>query len=93
MKAIWNNKILAESADIEVVEGNNYFPESSLHKEYFKVSNTTSVCPWKGTAFYYNLIVDGKENTDAAWFYANPKDAAKQIKNRVAFWKGVEIVN
>jgi len=91
MKAIWNNKVLAESSEIEVIEGNNYFPEASLNKEYFKNSATTSVCPWKGTAAYYSLLVDGKENTDAAWYYPEPKDAAKQIKNRVAFWKGVEI--
>jgi len=92
MKAIWNNKVIAESDDTVVVEGNHYFPANALAKEYFKPSETHSICPWKGTASYYNVDVEGKKNPDAAWYYPEPKDAAKQIKNRVAFWKGVEVV-
>ncbi len=91
-KALWNGKTLAESDNIEVVEGNLYFPADSIDCTLFKKSDTTSVCPWKGTASYYTLVVDGKENPDAAWYYPTPKDAAKQIKDRVAFWKGVEVV-
>jgi uncharacterized protein (DUF427 family) len=90
-KAVWNGKTLAESDNIEVVEGNLYFPADSIDCTLFKKSDTTSVCPWKGTASYYSLVVDGKENADAAWYYPTPKDAAKQIKDRVAFWKGVEV--
>jgi len=92
LKAVWGNAVLAESKDIVEVEGNSYFPPESLLKEYFMPSETTTVCPWKGTASYYHLKVDGKENRDAAWFYPNPKDAAKQIKSRVAFWRGVQVL-
>lgn len=91
MKAVWNGQILAESNKTEVVENNQYFPADSLKNEFFTDSKTTSHCPWKGEASYYSLKVDGKENKDAAWYYAEPKDAAKQIKGYVAFWKGVEI--
>lgn len=91
MKAIWNGKIIAESNDIVNVEGNNYFPNESINKEYFKNSDTHSVCPWKGKASYYSLHVDDKINKDAAWYYPEPKEAAKEIKGRVAFWKGVEV--
>lgn len=91
MKAIWNNEVIAESNDTVVVEGNHYFPESAVKKEYLHPSDTHTICPWKGTASYYSLVVDGKENQDAVWFYPEPKDAAKQIKGRVAFWKGVEV--
>lgn len=91
MKAIWNNEILAESDDTVVVEGNHYFPESSLNKEFFQPSDTHTICGWKGTASYYDVIADGKTNKDAAWYYPEPKDAAKEIENRVAFWKGVKI--
>lgn len=91
MKAIWNGKVIAESDDIINVEGNAYFPPESINKEYFKPSETHSVCPWKGTASYYTLEVDGKENGDAAWYYPNAKSLAKGIENRVAFWKGVEV--
>ncbi len=91
MKAIWNGKVIAESDETEIVEGNHYFPPDSINKEYFEESETQSVCPWKGTASYYSLTVDGERNADAAWFYPDPKDAASQIKNHVAFWKGVEI--
>lgn len=92
MKAIWNGKVLAESDETLVVEGNHYFPASSINKEYFKESSTHTVCPWKGTASYYTVDVDGKQNTDAAWFYPQTSDLAKQIKDRVAFWKGIEVV-
>jgi uncharacterized protein (DUF427 family) len=90
-KAVWNGKTLAESDKIEKVEGNLYFPADSIDSTLFKPSATTSVCPWKGTASYYTLVVDGKENADAAWYYPEPKDAAKQIMGHVAFWKGVEV--
>ncbi len=91
MKAIWNNVVVADREDTVVVEGNHYFPNESVNKAVLKTSVTTSVCPWKGTASYYSLSVDGKENTDAAWFYPEPKPAADNIKGRIAFWKGVEI--
>ena len=92
MKAIWNNEILAESDETVVVEGNHYFPENSLNKEFFKPSETHTICGWKGTASYYDVVANGETNKDAAWFYPEPKDAAKEIENRVAFWKGVKIV-
>lgn len=91
MKAIWNNKIIAESNDTTVVEGNHYFPHNSIKEDFFTPSDSKSVCPWKGTASYYTINVDGKENIDGAWFYPEPKEDAKHIKNRVAFWKGVEV--
>ncbi|UCD60464.1 MAG: DUF427 domain-containing protein [Flavobacteriaceae bacterium] len=92
MKAIWNNAIVAESDNTIVVENNHYFPAESIKKEYFKASTTHSTCPWKGVASYYTLEVNGKENKDAAWFYPEISELAKQIKGFVAFWKGVEIV-
>ena len=92
MKAIWNNKVIAESNDIVNIEGNSYFPVESVQKEYLKDSETHTVCPWKGTASYYNLEIDGKINKDAVWYYPQPSMLAKGIKNRVAFWKGVEVV-
>ncbi len=91
ISAIWNGRTIAQSDDTVVVEGNHYFPESALDRTLVKPSTTTSVCGWKGTANYYSLVVDGKENKDAVWFYADPKSAASQIKGRVAFWKGVEV--
>ena len=91
MKAIWNGKILAESDATTVVEGNHYFPPDSIRREYFNKSNNTTICPWKGTAHYYHLEVEGRENKDAAWYYPAAKDAAKNIENKIAFWKGVEI--
>jgi uncharacterized protein (DUF427 family) len=90
-KAVWNGTVLAESDDTVVVEGNHYFPPDSVHREYFTSSDTSSVCPWKGTASYYTLAVEGKENPDAAWYYPQPKDAAAEIKDHVAFWNGVEV--
>ncbi len=92
MKAIWNGAVLAESDDTIVVENNHYFPAASLNEEFFVSSETTSHCSWKGEASYYSLLVNGKENKDAAWYYAKPKDAAKEIKNRVAFWRGVQVI-
>jgi uncharacterized protein (DUF427 family) len=92
MKAIWNNKIIAESDDIVNVEGNSYFPVESVKNEYLKESDTHTVCHWKGTASYYNLDVEGKTNRDAAWYYSDPRPLAEGIKGRIAFWKGVQIV-
>lgn len=91
MKAIWNDRILAESDDTVVVEGNHYFPADSIAQEFFEESATTSVCPWKGEASYYSLRVDGARNEDAAWTYPEPKPAAAEIRGRVAFWKGVVV--
>ena len=91
MKAIWNGEILAESNDTIVLEGNHYFPPESLKRSYFINSDTTSTCPWKGTASYYSLAVNGKTNADAAWYYTDPKPAAAEITGRVAFWRGVPI--
>ncbi|MGH7900571.1 MAG: DUF427 domain-containing protein [Thermodesulfobacteriota bacterium] len=92
MKAIWNNAILAESGETIVVEGNHYFPQQSIKKEYFKTSKTHTTCSWKGIASYYDILGDGKVNKDAAWYYPQPKEAAKNIANYVAFWKGVQVV-
>ncbi len=91
MKAVWNGTILAESDDTVVVEGNHYFPTGSLRREFFSESDQTSVCPWKGTASYYDVEVEGKRNPGAAWYYPTPKEAAAEITDRVAFWKGVEV--
>jgi uncharacterized protein (DUF427 family) len=91
VKATWNNALIAESAQTEMVEGNHYFPPDSIKREFFRDSATKSVCPWKGTARYYTLVVDGKENADAAWYYPEAKSAASNIAGRVAFWKGVKI--
>ncbi|GAC1390556.1 MAG: DUF427 domain-containing protein [Ktedonobacteraceae bacterium] len=90
-KATWNGIVLAESDKTEVIEGNQYFPPDSVKREYFKETSTHTTCPWKGLASYYTIEVNGKENKDAAWYYPAPKDAAKQIKDHVAFWKGVEV--
>lgn len=90
-KASWNGAVIAESNDTVEVEGNQYFPIEAVKSQYLKPSDTHTGCPWKGTASYYSLEVDGKTNTDAAWFYPEPKDAAKEIKGRVAFWKGVTV--
>ena len=93
MKAIWNNTVIAESDDTIVVENNHYFPAESIKKEYFKESSTQSSCPWKGLASYYTVVVEGQENTDAAWYYPDISDLAKQIEGRVAFWKGVNVTD
>lgn len=89
--ARWNGTIIAQSDDTVVVEGNHYFPRESVKAEYLADSATTSMCPWKGTAHYHSLVVDGATNADAAWYYPAPKDAAAQIADRIAFWKGVEV--
>ena len=91
-QAIWENAVLAESDGCVEVEGNQYFPAGSVRKEFLQPSPTQTVCPWKGTASYYDVVVAGKRNKDAAWYYPEPKSAAGQIKDRVAFWKGVKVV-
>ena len=91
MKATWNGAVLAESDDIVLVEGNAYFPESSLKREYTTFSNHRTSCPWKGQAQYYSLFVDGEMLQDAVWYYPEPSEAAANIKGRVAFWKGVKV--
>lgn len=91
MKAIWKGALIAQSDDMVVLEGNQYFPASALNREYVTFSNHKTSCPWKGQASYYSLMVDGELNTDAAWYYADPKPEAEEIKGRVAFWKGVKI--
>lgn len=91
MKAIWNDTILAESDETKIVENNHYFPEDSVKEEYFKPSSTTTRCPWKGKASYYNLEVNGEINKDAAWYYPEASHAAKPIENYVAFWKDVKV--
>lgn len=90
-RAIWNGKVLAESNDTVLVEGNHYFPSDSVDMSFFKESDTHTTCPWKGVASYYTLVVDGKENADAAWYYPTPKPAAKEITGYVAFWRGVKV--
>jgi uncharacterized protein (DUF427 family) len=90
-KAMWNGAVIAESEDTVLVEGNHYFPISSVKREYLEDSSHRSVCVWKGEASYYSLMVDGQRNQDAAWFYAEPKSDAAQIKDHVAFWRGVRI--
>ena len=89
--ATWNGTVIAQSDDTVVVEGNHYFPRDSVAEGVLVDSTRTSVCPWKGTASYQSVVVDGQTNPDAAWFYPAPKDAAAEIKDRIAFWKGVEV--
>ncbi|APJ03662.1 DUF427 domain-containing protein [Silvanigrella aquatica] len=89
MKAMWNNEIIAESDDVLFFDNNQYFPPDSLKKDFFKQASNTTVCSWKGTANYFDVVVKGKINEGAAWYYANPSQAAEQIKGRIAFWKGV----
>jgi uncharacterized protein (DUF427 family) len=90
-KATWSGVVVAESDSCEVVEGNQYFPADSVKREYLRPSDTHTTCPWKGVASYWSLEVDGKVNPDAAWYYPAPKDAAKNIRGRIAFWKGVKV--
>jgi uncharacterized protein (DUF427 family) len=92
MKAIWRDRVLAESDDTVIVEGNHYFPVESLDRTCFRPSSHSSVCGWKGTASYYDVEVDGARNANAAWFYPDPKPAAAEIKARVAFWRDIEVV-
>lgn len=89
--ARWNNAVLAESDDTEIVDGNHYFPPDTIKREFFKDSTATTVCGWKGTAEYYDLVVDGEVNEQAAWYYADPKPEAANIKGYIAFWKGVQV--
>ncbi|UQX87332.1 DUF427 domain-containing protein [Jatrophihabitans telluris] len=91
--ATWNGTVIAHSDDIVMIEGNHYFPKASVDASLLRDSDTQSVCPWKGTASYYSLEVDGKLNRDAVWYYQQPKDAAKEITERVAFWKGVTVAD
>ena len=91
MQAVWRDAILAESDETVVVESNHYFPPDSIRGEFFRPSDHHSTCPWKGEASYYDVVVGGEVNKDAAWYYPEPKDAAKQIKGHVAFWKGVKV--
>ncbi|MBA3056718.1 MAG: DUF427 domain-containing protein [Gammaproteobacteria bacterium] len=91
MKASWNNTVIAESDDTVLVEGNHYFPESSLKREFISFSNHKTSCAWKGQASYYTLIVNGDTNPDAVWYYPDPKPEAEMVRGRVAFWKGVTV--
>ena len=91
-KAVWNGAVLAESDDTVVVEGNHYFPPDSLDRRYFRDSSRHTECGWKGTASYYTVEVDGRVNEDAAWYYPDPRPAARNIAGRVAFWKGVQVI-
>ena len=91
MKAVWNGVVVAESDDTVLVEGNHYFPASSLNREYVLESNHRSSCPWKGQARYYSLLVEGDLNPDAVWYYPEPKEGAEMVRDRVAFWKGVQV--
>jgi uncharacterized protein (DUF427 family) len=91
MKAIWKDQVIAESEDTVVVEGNHYFPPDSIDRSFFESSDTTTICPWKGTASYYHVSVGGEKNSDAAWTYPTPKPAAEEIRDRIAFWRGVVV--
>ena len=91
MQAIWNNVVIAESDNTEIVEGNHYFPFDSIKSKFFTKTELTTVCGWKGKANYYSVTVDGKTNKDCAWYYATPNDAASKIKGMVAFWNGIDI--
>ena len=93
MKAIWKNEIIAESDETIVIEGNHYFPPDSVNREFMVESSTVTTCPWKGDASYYDIVIDDEVNKDAAWYYPEPKEEAAEIKDHVAFWKGVRIVN
>ena len=90
-RAEWQGKVVAQSDATIVIEGNHYFPPDSIERDYFEESATRTVCPWKGEASYYSLVVDGEVNEDAAWYYPDPKEAAQQIKDHVAFWRGVAV--
>ncbi len=90
-KAIWNDQVIAETDTFETVEGNVYFPPGALSEGHFEKSDHTSVCPWKGTAHYYHVVAGGERNDNAAWYYPEPKEAAANIKDHVAFWKGVTV--
>ncbi len=91
MKATWNGAVIAQSNDTVVVEGNHYFPESALDRQYITFSNHKTTCAWKGQASYYSLLVNGELNPDSVWYYADPKPEAEMVRGRVAFWKGVKV--
>jgi uncharacterized protein (DUF427 family) len=91
VRAIWNDTVIAESDETVVVEGNHYFPPQSVNRDHLRESSATTVCGWKGTAHYYDVVVDGQTNPGAAWHYPEPMEAAKHIQHRIAFWKGVEV--
>ena len=91
VEARWNGAVIASSDETVVVEGNHYFPPDAVDASLLKPSGTTTVCPWKGTAHYFHVVVEGEENSDAAWYYPEPKPAAAEIRDRIAFWKGVEV--
>jgi uncharacterized protein (DUF427 family) len=91
MKATWSNTVIAESDNTVVVEGNHYFPSDSINRQHFQESSTHTTCPWKGEASYYDVLVEGNVNKDAAWYYPDPKPDAAEIKDRVAFWRGVKV--
>lgn len=91
MKAIWNGAIIAESDDIVVIEGHHYFPAASVYGQYLRDSDTHTTCPWKGEAHYYHVVVGDQINSDAAWYYPEPEEAANAISNRIAFWKGIDL--
>lgn len=90
-QAVWHDTVLAETDDVVTVEGNAYFPAAALNRDHISASATTSVCPWKGTASYYSVTVDGATNPDAVWYYPEPKPEAEMVRDRVAFWRGVEV--
>ncbi|MEU2258082.1 DUF427 domain-containing protein [Nocardia xishanensis] len=92
VRAVWRETVLAESDDTVVVEGNHYFPADAVRREYFEPSDHHTICPWKGTASYYTVTVDGERNPDAAWYYPTPKPDAEMVRDRVAFWRGVDVV-
>jgi uncharacterized protein (DUF427 family) len=92
VKAIWNGTVIAESDDTQIVEGNHYFPPAAIKQDHFRISQATTVCGWKGTANYYDVVVGDEVNEQAAWYYSDPKPEAIKIKGYIAFWKGVEIV-
>lgn len=93
MKAIWNNEVIAESTETVFIEGNHYFPIASVNQKYLRESSSHTQCAWKGTASYYHIEIDGKSNADAAWYYPDPSEAARPIKDHIAFWKGVEVLD
>jgi uncharacterized protein (DUF427 family) len=90
-RALWNGAVIAESDTTVMVEGNHYFPEAAVNRAYLRDSSTNTVCPWKGTASYYDVVVEGEVNKDAAWYYPTPKEAAKEITGHIAFWRGVTV--
>lgn len=93
VKAVWNGKVLAQSDSTRIVEGNHYFPPADVNREYLEESDLHTTCPWKGVASYYDVVVEGKKNKNAAWYYPEPKEAAERITAYVAFWRGVDVTD